>query len=446
MEMECLKSDEPLPKNSPIRQLNPYIDGHGILRVGGRLRYTEELTLREKHPIILPKGHFVSRLIALYYHGKSRHQGCQFTEGAIRSAGFWLIGAKRLIRSLLGSCVKCRKLRGEARSQLMADLPEDRITPGAPFSSVGVDVFGPWEVVARRTRGGAAHAKRWAVLYTCLTSRAIHIEVIEELSSSSFINATRRFIALRGPVTVFRSDRGTNFVGATDCMEISAINVEDASVKKFLDSNKVSWLFNTPYSSHMGGVWERLIGIVRRILVSMMAELSRDLTHEVLTTFMAEICSIVNSRPLVPISTDPDNPMVLSPMMLLTQKPVEQGEYSSEISLKDMYKAQWRRVKCLSNMFWKRWRTEFLQNMQRRRKWVNKQRDLQIGDIVLVIEEDSPRNCWPMGIVTELFPSRDGHIRKVAVKVHRQGEAEAKTYTRPITKLIMLIECDDKCY
>lgn len=113
----------------------------------------------------------------------------------------------------------------------MSDLPEDRVTPGPPFSSVGVDVFGPWNVVARRTRGGMANSKRWAVLYTCLTTRAIHIEVIKELSTSAFINATRRFISIRGMVSEFRSDRGTNFVGATDLMKIDAVYVEDGPMK-----------------------------------------------------------------------------------------------------------------------------------------------------------------------------------------------------------------------
>jgi len=106
---------------------------------------------------------------------------------------------------VIGKCVKCRRLRRKPVSQLMSDLlvPEDRVSPGPPFSSVGVDVFGPWDVVTRRTRGGAASSKCWAVLYTCLTSRAIHLEMIEELSTSLFINATRRFVAIRGPVRLF---------------------------------------------------------------------------------------------------------------------------------------------------------------------------------------------------------------------------------------------------
>ena len=125
-------------------------------------------------------------------------------------------------------------------------------------------------MVTRKTRGGAANSKRWAILFTCLTTRAVQIEVVEELSSSAFINALRRFVSIRGLVKVFRSDRGTNFVGATADLKITAINVEDPSVSKFLYDSSTVWLFNAPHASHMGGVWERMIGVTRRILDSML--------------------------------------------------------------------------------------------------------------------------------------------------------------------------------
>ncbi|XP_033755669.1 uncharacterized protein LOC117338425 [Pecten maximus] len=444
-ELECLTSNRPLPGNSTVLSLNPFIDQSGILRVGGRLLNAREFSFQEKHPIILPARTHVSKLLVEHHHAEIKHQGLHMTEGAIRSRGYWLIGGKRLIRSVIYQCVKCKKLRGRSCTQIMSALPEDRVTPGPPFSSVGVDAFGPWNVVARRTRGGVSQNKRWAILYACLTTRAIHIEIVEELSTSSFINATRRFIAIRGPVSEFRSDRGTNFIGATDHMNIQAINVEDKQLANFLKHNSTVWIFNSPHSSHMGGAWERLIGVVRRVLDSMLAEHSTGLTHEVLTTFMAEVSSIVNSRPLVPVSTDPDNPMVLSPMMLLTQKSGERGTYLTEGTLKDMYKAQWRRVQCLSDIFWKRWKSEFLQTLQQRRKWMSTRRDLQKGDVVLVIEEDTCRNDWPLGIVVDVYPSKDDRVRKVGVKLCRRGERDCKIYTRPVTKLITLVENEEKC-
>ena len=179
--------------------------------------------------------------------------------------------------------------------------PPDRVTPGPPFSTIGVDVFGPWEVVARRTRGGQAHSKRWAVIFCCLTTRAVHIEVIDEMSSSAFINSFRRFTSIRGPVKEIRSDRGTNFVGALDDIGATSIFVEKGPVKSYLESSGIKWTFNPPHASHFGGSWERLIGLSRRILDAMLLEnKSKALTHDVLCTFMYEVCAILNSRPICP--------------------------------------------------------------------------------------------------------------------------------------------------
>jgi hypothetical protein len=184
-----------------------------------------------------------------------------------------------------------------------------------------VDAFGPWTIVSRRKRGGYANSKRWAIIFTCLVTRAVHIELVEEMSSSAFINAVIRFISVRGKVKIFRSDRGTNFVGAVDDLKIDAISVEDGPFKNQLYNSGTVWKCNSPHSSHMGGAWERIIRTARQILNSMLVSTTgKTLTHDVLTTFMAEVRAIINSRPLVPVSTDPESPLILTPSMLLTQK------------------------------------------------------------------------------------------------------------------------------
>ncbi|XP_046576736.1 uncharacterized protein LOC124284679 [Haliotis rubra] len=354
-EISCLYNGKPVQRQSPIRDLCPFLDQHSLLRVGGRLSRSN-LSSEEKHPIIIPGGSHIAQLLAKHFHEHVQHQGRHLTEGAIRNGGFWIVGAKRLISSLLHKCVLCRKLRRPLEHQKMADLPSDRLTPGVPFSSVGVDTFGPWQVVTRRTRGGSANSKRWAVLFTCLTIRAIHIEVIEDLSSSSFINALKRFQSIRGKVTLFRSDRGTNFVGATDDLKIDTINMEEGPVQRYLYKSGCQWIFNAPHSSPMGGVWERMIGVVRRILDSLLAQNPNHLTHEVLVTFMAETCAIVNSRPITPVSSDPDCATVLSPSMILTQKSDSVAIPSGEFTLPIMYKHQRARVQQLADMFWERWK------------------------------------------------------------------------------------------
>ena len=320
----------------------------------------------------------------------------------------------------------------------MADLPMDRLTPGPPFSSVGVDTFGPWEVMTRKTRGGVANSKRWAILFTCLTTRAVHIEVVEELSSSAFINALRRFVSIRGPVKVFRSDRGTNFVGATADLKINAINVEEPSVNKFLYDSGTVWLFNAPHASHMGGVWERMIGVTRRILDSMMLAEKKGLTHDVLTTLMAEVCAIINSRPITAIPSDPDDPLMLTPAMILTMKGATPTVECESYSLQDMYRSSWKHVQALSDLFWTRWRRDYLQHLQSRRKWLSKHPNLKEGDVVLLRDAQCHRNNWPMGIVVNAIKSDDGLVRKAVIRTNADGKMV--NYTRPVCQLVLLLD------
>ena len=380
------------------------------------------MTVSEKNPLIIPGHNHIATLLVWYYHENVKHQGRHFTEGVIRSAGYWITGGKKLISSLIYKCVKCRKLRGKQEYQKMSDLPTDRLTPSPPFTYVGVDVFGPWSVLTRRTRGGSANSKRWAVMFTCLTSRAVHIEVIEDMSSSAFINALRRFISIRGKVLEFRSDRGTNFVGAASLLNMNVVNVEDDPLKQFLYDKGTKWIFNAPHSSHMGGVWERMIGVTRRILDSMMLDISaKHLTHDVLVTLMAEVCAIINGRPIVPVSSDSENPLVLTPSTLLTHKTDHISDVGITCDLKDLYRSEWKRVQILAETFWSRWKREFLTTLQVRRKWPNSRPNIKKGDIILLKEPNVGRNEWPTGIVLETIPSGDNMIRKAVVCISKDG-------------------------
>lgn len=441
-EIRAIRNGSGPPKNSPLLPLNPILNDDGLLRVGGRIhrkQVKQGNNHRSAHPIILPKNHHVAVLIIRHYHSKIHHQGRQMTEGVIRSAGYWIVNGKRMISSEIHHCVTCRKLRGKFGWVQMADLPEDRLQEAPPFTFVGLDVFGPWSVVTRRTRGGSANSKRWGVLFTCLVSRGIHVELVEEVSSSSFINCMRRFIALRGPVQQIRSDRGTNFIGAVKELNIDAEFVETGPVKEYLTESKILWVFNPPHASHFGGVWERMIGSVRRILDALLLEnRSFDLTHEVLSTFMAEACAIVNSRPLVPVSADPEAPAVLSPSMLFTHKRPETTFQLPKFGNKDALRSQWKLVQRLADEFWSRWRTDYLNVLQKRAKWISEGERFKEGDVVLVKDQDSHRNHWPLGVVEEAFPSKDSKVRKVKVTVFRNNSRVS--YVRPVCQLVRLVE------
>ncbi|XP_071995795.1 uncharacterized protein [Engystomops pustulosus] len=248
------------------------------------------------------------------------------------------------------------------------------------------------------------------------------------MDASCFINALRRFFSIRGPVKQLRSDCGSNFVGA--CKELQLEN--------FLTNNRCTWVFNPPHSSHMGGSWERMIGIARRILESMLMDSKSSLlTHETLVTFLAEVSAIINARPLVPVSSDPDSPIILTPATLLTQKIGTADIPPGTFDHSDIYRRQWKQVQHLSNVFWHRWKREYLHMLQSRQKWQTSKPNLQEGDLVLLKDKEAHRNEWPMGLITKVMPSDDGKIRKVEVKVTKGGSA--KVFFRPIHELVLLL-------
>ncbi|KAJ7996952.1 hypothetical protein DPEC_G00223860 [Dallia pectoralis] len=216
-------------------------------------------------------------------------------------------------------------------------------------------------------------------------------------------------------------------------------NQSETNVQRYLHQAGCSWEFNPPHASHMGGSWERMIGLARRILDSMLLSQCSRLTHEVLCTLMAEVSAIMNSRPLVPVSNDPEDPFILSPSMLLTQKvgvPPPPGDFTD----KDLLTKQWRQVQALANNFWNRWSREYLATLQHRMKWTKSKRNLQEGDIVLLKDNQAARNSWPMAIITKTYPGEDGRVRKLELKTTEQGHS--KIFLRPISEVIMLLTKD----
>ena len=197
-------------------------------------------------------------------------------------------------------------------------------------------------------------------------------------------------------------------------------------------------MFNPPHASHMGGSWERLIGVARRILDALLLQRGPTrLTHEVLSTLMAEVMAIINARPIVPISTDPDMPAVLTPAMILTQKASALSAPSGSFDTAQLYGKQWKQVQCLADTFWKRWRGEYLSSLQGRRKWTKDKPNVKVGDVVLLKDSQAHRNEWPIGLVIKTLPSNDERVRKVEVRTVKDGTA--KVFLRPVTETVVLL-------
>ena len=442
------KENPQISKSSSLYKLDPFLDNNGILRVGGRL-LRANLNDDHKFPVILPKNNHVSHLVVRHFHERVKHQGRGITLNEIRSNGYWIIQGTAAVSKCIAECTVCRKLRGTTQEQKMADLPIDRVNPAPPFTYAAVDYFGPWIIKEKRKE-----LKRYGVLFTCLASRAIHLEISHSLSTDSFINALRRFVCRRGPVRQLRSDQGTNFVGAKGELKDALSELDHEKITSEMLKNHCDWVvfkMNVPSASHMGGSWERQIRTVRNVLSVMMASNGAQLDDESLTTFFCEAEAIVNSRPLTVDSiNDPDSLSPLTPNHLLTMKskivlpPPGVFESADHYSIK-----RWRRVQHLANEFWSRWRKEFLHGLQQRQKWRNQKRNLQVGDIVIVKDANLPRNCWRLGRISKTFLGEDGYVRTVELTVgdpslDTKGKRTSalKTIQRPIHKLILLVAND----
>ena len=293
-EMSKLKAT--MKKTSCLYRLDPFVDSNGILRVGGRIKRAD-VPYHLKHPVILPRKGHVTTLVIRYYHRHAGHLGRGITLNKLRSNAYWIIGGSSIVGYYITSCVLCHRLRGSVQDQKMADLPSDRLHPAPPppsFTYSAEDYFGPWHI-----KDGRKVLKRYGVLFTCLASRAVHLEVAKTLETDLFMNILRCFLARRGPVRQLRSDQGTNLVGAKGELKEALEKMDNDEVRNFLLKKECDWFefkLNTPTASHAGGVWERMIRTVRNALNGLLEEHGSQLGEESMRTLMCEAEAIVNSR------------------------------------------------------------------------------------------------------------------------------------------------------
>ena len=443
-EIQLLQSDKETPvkgKANKLHRLSPFLDDQDILRVGGRLTHAA-LHPQVKHPAVLPKDSHVSHLLVKHYHERVYHQGRGMTMNALRSNGIWILGCSKAVSSHIYKCTKCRKFRRCTEQQRMSDLPEDRMETAPPFTYCGMDCFGPFYI-----KEGRKELKRYGLLLTCMCSRAVHIEMLDDLTTDAFINALRSFIAIRGKVRQIRSDQGTNFVGARR---------EFAEALKEMDQEELKelgceFVMNTPASSHVGGVWERQIRTIRSVLTSILEQSATQLDCSSLRTFLYEVMAVVNSRPLTTdCLNDSSSPEPLTPNHILTMKSTILAPPPGKFVKEDLYlRKRWRRVQLLSNHFWTRWKKEYLQSLQQRQKWTKDRRNAKVDDVVLLQDDSTPRNQWRMAKVIDVYPGKDGKVRRLKLLISdsaldEKGKRISKPVhlERPIHKTVTLLEAD----
>ena len=279
-EMQSICSGHDLKPTSSLRCLSPYLDKEGMLRVDGRLGNSPVLPVSSKHPIVLPAKHRGTRLIIRYYHLLLCHASpsrilCDLVQK------YWTVHARRAINSVLSECTYCKRRSVTPVPPYMAPLPSTRLKPSdPPFAVTGVDYFGPMEVIIFRRK-----VKRYGVIFTCLATRAVHLEVASSLDADSFIMAFRRFTNVRGRVAICYSDNGTNLAAGEKELRSCLQQWNQQHLTDSLAQTGVKWVFNPPAAPHFGGVWERLIRSAKSAL-NIILHL-RSFTDETLATAMS---------------------------------------------------------------------------------------------------------------------------------------------------------------
>lgn len=427
-EINTLKLGNSLTLKSNLLQLAPFVDNTGVLRVGGRLD-NSDCDFNKKHPALLNGKHHFTKMLMENEHLRLFHAGPQLLLSSFREQ-FWPISGRILARSIVRKCILCTRLRGRTVEPLMGNLPADRVNQNYPFQVCGTDFAGPIYISSKKGRGNKI-TKCYLCLFICFSTKALHLEIVSDLTSNAFILSLKRLIGRRGKPHTIHCDNGSNYIGANN--ELGRVLKSSLnSLYEFSNNEGIQFVFNPPYSPTFGGVWEAGVKSAKFHLKRIMGNAS--LTFEELSTLATQIEAILNSRPLTPLSSDPNDFLPLTPGHFLIGRPLTSLP-SPPVTLKCPNRYQ--RIEQLRQHFWQRWRVEYLAELQQRTKWRLRQRDLKTGDLVVFKEENVAPLYWRLGRVHQLYPGKDG-ITRVADFLTARG-----TIRRAVNRVCPLLTSED---
>lgn len=417
-DLDTLRKRGIVEGHSKLLTLNPFLDQDDVIRVGGRLKHSN-LSYDQKYPIILPNKHRLTELLIQQEHESLLHAGPQAVLASIRQS-YWPIHGLTAVKRITHQCVTCFRNKPRQTVPIMGNLPAHRVIPARPFLNCGIDYAGPIQVKEGKTRGRKI-IKTYICLFVCFATKAVHIELVSDLTTNSFLNALKRFIARRGKCLNLYTDNATNFVGADRELRTIAINLAKEEVKnevsRFLSNNQITWHFIPARSPHMGGLWEAAIKSAKYHLKRIIGDAA--LTFEDLYTILTQIESCLNSRPITPLSNDPNDLLPLTPGHFLiadsfTSLPQEDVKHIACNRL-----SHYQRLQQLFQQFWSRWQSEYLSQLQQRSKWQRHHNaEFSPGSLVIVHESGLPPFKWRMGRIIDTHPGSDGVIRVVSVQVN----------------------------
>lgn len=409
-EYNLLLNKQPLPKKSPLLKFNIFLDEHNVMRVGGRLS-NADFNYDKKFPILIQSKHRFTQLLFNCEHLKLMHAGPQLLLANIRER-YWPIGGRNLAKSCYRTCIRCSRIKGQVIAPQMGNLPHDRLKPGYPFRNVGVDYAGPMMAVSRQGRGSRT-VKVYIAVFICFATKAIHLELVGDLTSHSYIYALHRFVSRRGKPQNVYSDNGTSFVGAYN--ELSKfLKTNCDSLAEGVANEGINFHFIPAYAPHFGGLWEAGVKSTKYHLVRVLGNC--HLTYEELNTALAQIEAILNSRPLTPISSDPEDLTPITPGHFLIGRPLTALPDKGYEDCSYNHLRRFQRIQQLRETFWKRWSKEYVVELQQRTKWRTNSEPLKLNSLVVIKEDNLPPLKWRLGRIVAVHPGSDGINRVADVK------------------------------
>lgn len=428
---EIFELKKPSSRNRLVMKLHLFLDDKQLIRVGGRLS-ASLLPYHQKHPLLLPKNSHLTSLIIDDSHLRLLHAGALATHSYIRRR-YWILDGRNVVRNRLRNCNKCFSCKPRPIIQPLGNLPIDRISSVAAFTTTGVDYAGPFFVTSARLRG-AVSTKAYLAVFICFATKAVHLELASELSTAAFIAAYRRFVARRGHPSAIFSDNGTNFVGANNYLRDLGKFLSSSQYQRtqcdVASSSGTDWRFIPPASPHFGGLWEAAVKSAKYHLTRVIGE--QRLTYEEFNTVCVQVEAILNSRPLYLPSSDPNDLEALTPGHFLIFRPIVSPPDRDVTALSINRLNRWQLVQRIHQDFWKRWRQEYLHTLQQRQKWLLPSTPILPGTVVIIQDDNLPPLKWSLGRISAVFPGRDGITRVAEVST------PSGTLRRPIRKLCPL--------
>ena len=397
------------------KQVDSFNDNEGIQRYNGRLQ-NAPIPLAARHPILLPSRHHLTELIVLDTHRLVKHAWVKDTLTEVRQR-YWIPKGRNFVRKLLFKCRTCRKHQtthySYPRSPPLSSL---RTQDSRSFAVTGIDNFGPVNVKDIFSTKSRTH-KTWATLYTCASSRAIVLDLVGHPSALDFKASLTRFISRRGCPDHIITDNGSNFTAD--------------ETKLFATERNIIWHLNVPLAPWYGGFFERLIKIVKTLLKKLLG--TATYRFDEIQTFLLEIEHIVNNRPITYMYGDEVEPCLTPNHLVFGRRLNLKSAFTNE-QLPTNEPPSYSKLETTLNDFWKRWRNEYLTELREHQRRTSTKKTMNsppnVGDIVIIEEEYTPRSFWRVAKITELHPGTDGQCRSATVKLAKTGNVIKRTVNK----------------